>query len=668
MTISIRAYVSDGSVLLAFDMPQPDQGFAGFAIERQPQGGAWSFLLNRISFTVGVSKATTAETREWTPSSEAPFQKFQWVDFPPTDNVDQFQYRVTAMRFGAGNALVAGSSATVAVDFKQDFREAYSGFRAGFTRGYLSSQAYAEKFHNADIRPAGAKTVDYATAPFEAQYRWLGYSARRMMFEFLDECVKDKSLRVDLFGYDLDEPDFIRGLQQLAREQRLRAFLDDAPLHTKAGAVEPLVYKSLAALAPGAVFKGHFSRFAHDKVLIQRNAAGKPLKVFTGSANFSVRGLYVQANNVLLIEDAVTAGVYGQVFDTVFNAAKAGKNSATAFKASDLSKDWYEGSVQASAAVPKFHVSFAPHADSAVSLAEVGNAITNAKRSVMFAVMELDGGGDVLKALSTLNTRGDVFSYGITQSDSGVSLFKPGSAQHGEFATFAYLSRQVPAPFRAESSGGAGQVIHNKFVVVDFDGDNPVVFTGSSNLAAGGESQNGDNLLAIYDRRIATAYAVEAVRLVDHYHFRMLQKQHPSTAPATLQGQAAAAPRWWEAYYQPGSNKYQERILFAGGMPPAVVKPAPAPVSRAATGKAPAKKTATKAAVKKATEKPTAGPKPASKKAAAKKTAAKKTAAKKTAVKKAAVKKAGVKKAVATKAAPKRTAPRKTTATKSARR
>ena len=652
MTISIKAYVSDGSVLLAFDMPQPDQSFAGFAIERQPQGGAWSFLLNRISFTVGVSQATTAETREWTPSNLAPFQKFQWVDFPPTDNVDQFQYRVTAMQFGAGNALVAGPSATVAIDFKRDFREAYSGFRAGFTRGYLSSQAYAEKFNNADIRPSGAKTMDYATAPFEAQYQWLGYSARRMMFEFLDECVKDKSLKVDLFGYDLDEPDFIRGLQQLAREQRLRAFLDDASLHTKAGAVEPQVYKSLAALAPGAVFKGHFSRFAHDKVLIQRDATGKPLKVFTGSANFSVRGLYVQANNVLVIGDAVTAGVYGQVFDTVFNAAKAGKNAATAFKASDLSKDWYEGSVQASAAVPKFHVSFAPHADSAVSLAEVGNAIANAKRSVMFAVMELDGGGDVLKALSTLNTRGDVFSYGITQSDSGVSLFKPGSAQHGEFATFAYLSKQVPAPFRAESSGGAGQVIHNKFVVVDFDGDNPVVFTGSSNLAAGGESQNGDNLLAIYDRRIATAYAAEAVRLVDHYHFRMLQKQHPSTAPVTLQGQAATPPRWWAAYYQPGSNKYQERILFAGGVPPAVVKPAaPIPVRKAVTKKAPAKKV---------TKKPAATPKPAPKKPPPKKKAAKKTAVKKAAIKKA------TKKAV--KKVTKRTAPAKAAAKKSTRR
>ena len=45
---------------------------------------------------------------------------------------------------------------------------------------------------------------------------------------------------------------------------------------------------------------GHFYRFAHDKILIKKDESGKAIKVLTGSANFSVRGLYVQANNVSL--------------------------------------------------------------------------------------------------------------------------------------------------------------------------------------------------------------------------------------------------------------------------------------------------------------------------------------------------------------------------------
>ena len=50
---------------------------------------------------------------------------------------------------------------------------------------------------------------------------------------------------------------------------------------------------------------GHFQRFSHDKVLIQKrgNAA---LKVLSGSANFSVRGLYVQSNNAFTFDDQAT--------------------------------------------------------------------------------------------------------------------------------------------------------------------------------------------------------------------------------------------------------------------------------------------------------------------------------------------------------------------------
>src|SRR5258708_16765852 len=100
----------------------------------------------------------------------------------------------------------------------------------------------------------------------------------------------------------------------------------------------------------------------------------------------------------------------------------------------------------------------------------------------------------------------------------GITLFSPGSDQHGEFATFSFLSKQVPQPFQAEFSGGMGQVIHDKFVVVDFNGDNPVVFTGSSNLADGGEQANRENLLAIRDRDVTSGYPETPLPLAAHSH------------------------------------------------------------------------------------------------------------------------------------------------------
>ncbi len=445
------------------------------------------------------------------------------------------------MYAGQGGSLQTGPSAAVQVDL---LGLQVGKLTAGFTRGYASSQAYADKFHNAAITPPPPKTDDFDTKPFQAQYQWLGYHARQMVFGFLNECLADPEVSVDLFAYDLDEPDFIRGLQQLGG--RLRAVLDDAPLHTKPGAVEITVKAQLQASAgAGNIHSGHFKRFAHDKVLIKKKN-GTPVKVLTGSANFSIRGLYIQANNVLVIDDEGTAGLYEQAFDESFT-------DMSGFSRAPISQQWFDVN---DPGLPPFSVCFSPHKTGEVSLDKVSQAITHAKSSVIYAVMELDGSGDVLKELRGLGDTPGVFAYGITQSEKGLSVYKPGQTE-GLFADFSYLAAHVPAPFRTEWSGGLGQVIHHKFVVVDFNDQDPVVFTGSSNLAEGGEMANGDNLLAIYDPEIVAAYAVEGIRLVDHYHFRMIVKNKS----VTLEKRGAGTP-WWQPYYDPSNVKYNERRLF----------------------------------------------------------------------------------------------------------
>lgn len=564
MPLKVNTFVSDGAVLLAFDMPQPDSTFAGFAIQCTPKGHEPYYLLNRLSFTNGVSKGTTPAQHQWTTSDKAPFQKYYWLHFPPeAGQVEQFDYKVTAMYFQKGFGLKAGESVNASVDLSK-FAAEFPNFTPGFTRGYLSSQAYATGFHNAPFRPA-KKSINFDTKPFEKQWEWLGYSAHKLVFDFLNECLQDKSIHVDLFAYDLDHPTFIQGIEQLGKEKRLRAFLDDAPLHTKSGAMEILAKKGIMAAAGKAnVVTGHFNRFAHNKVMIQKKN-GQAVKVLTGSANFSIRGLYVQANNVMVINDPKTAAEYEQAFDLAFTQQqKTGSSAktATAFKAAPVAQKYFDCSGNG---LPNFQVSFSPHKTEVVSLKTVADAIKGAKSSVIFAVMQLGGGGDVLQQLSTLNKRTDIFAYGMTQSAGGVKLFSPGSDQHGEFAAFSFLDKKVPPPFNMETSGGMGQVIHDKFVVVDFNGAKPVVFTGSSNLAKGGEEANGDNLLAIYDADIATGFAVEGIRLVDHYHFRMLEQQHPDTKPITLQGPGASKQAWFAPYYDKNNVKYTARNLFSQG-------------------------------------------------------------------------------------------------------
>ena len=651
--LTVAAYAGDGDVLLAFSLDDSvlkQNDLAGFSIQLTEPNGQPQFLMNRLNFSQPVTSGTTPQQQQsqWTTSDKAPFQKFHWVHFPSDVGPGDYKYKVTA-RFCQGNTLVDGPSAEVCL---QLVPPQAGNFAVGLTRGYVSSQAYATKFKNAPIRP-DPKSLDYDTKPFQPAYEWLGWHARKLVFDLLNECVNDKSITVDMFAYDFDEPDILKMCEALG--PRLRAFLDNAPLHT-GSALEVQTHDRLVKSAGAAnVKQGHFQRFAHDKIIIQKKN-GTPTKVLTGSANFSVRGLYVQANNILVFNDPKVAATYDQVFESVFN-------NMAGYVKSDLAKQWFDFPNEVGG-VPNFKVSFAPHPKPPMSMDLVNQALQNAKSSVMFAIMTLGGAGKVLQTIQNLHLSGKVFSYGMTQSDAGFSLYKPG--QPGQLVPFAALVKQVPPPFDKEFTGGAGQVIHDKFIVIDFNDANPVVFTGSSNLADGGESSNGDNMLAIYDPAVARLFATEAIRLVDHYYFRAAVSQATTVSPLIL-SPCGGQEKWWTRDYDPQNMRNVQRLLFADG--PSAVTTIPAGISDSSSGTPakPAKAAKTKAPAKAAKK---ASPATAAKKTAAKKSAAKaakKAPAKKatkTAAKKKAAPKKAAKKTVAKKAAPKKTAAKKSAAKK----
>jgi hypothetical protein len=142
---------------------------------------------------------------------------------------------------------------------------------------------------------------------------------------------------------------------------------------------------------------------------------------------------------------------------------------------------------------------------------------------------------------------------------------------------FKPVSTKLPPPFNQVPGIGLGHQVHHKFVVCGFNGSDPVVYRGSSNLASGGEQANGDNLLAIHDGDVATAFAIEALGLVDHLNFLDKFAKAPNAPknakvrPPALQAQAAASAGWflattdkWVApYFNPNDLHFMDRQLFA---------------------------------------------------------------------------------------------------------
>src|SRR5262249_60182721 len=84
--------------------------------------------------------------------------------------------RVTPMYFtGQGQKIKEGPEVSVKIE---PVKQRHGKFRAAFTRGYIASQAYADKFGNEDIRPKGSKKPDFDIRPCETKCECIGAKAR----------------------------------------------------------------------------------------------------------------------------------------------------------------------------------------------------------------------------------------------------------------------------------------------------------------------------------------------------------------------------------------------------------------------------------------------------------------------------------------------------------
>jgi PLD-like domain len=490
--------------------------------------------------------------------------------FPQTDAVFMGKYTYTVTpRYFKNNKLEpldAALSVSVEIEVAPFVKK---DLAVGFTRGFVQSQAFTDHFGNKALFKPANKELLFDTSKtagknkdgnysFADEYKWCGFTAREKIFALLDEVVKNKNLMLDVFAYDLSEPDIMKAFLQLAKEGRIRIILDNATLHhSTANPQDEDLFESefkKIAKSHAAIQRGKFLRFAHDKVMIVYDKQ-TPLKVLTGSTNFSITGLYVNANHILIFNSATVAAMYAAVFNESWNDKVSAK-----FKQSK-----WANKLQAFTAngIPKMNISFSPHDDpfALSNLTEIANRVSGKNSAVFFAVMALaNATGPVLPALQNIHKSPDVFSYGISDEPGGIFLYKPNTPE-GVLVTGKSAKTQLPPPFNKETNIGLTHQIHHKFIVCDFNGKNPVVWCGSSNLALGGEQENGDNLIAIYDADIATVFTIEAVALVDHFHFRNKFSGTPASPvpkPFTLKADASWVPR----YFDKTDLYFRDRVLF----------------------------------------------------------------------------------------------------------
>ncbi|HVP60101.1 MAG TPA: phospholipase D-like domain-containing protein [Myxococcaceae bacterium] len=553
----LRIHRGEGMALLAMDWKQgrPPRDFSGFCIEyRQPGGTAFFTLNNRIGFPDAQGKVNPATLS----TRESPIQKFRWVHFPRNAELPgAFSYRVTPMFMDAQRTLAPGDPQEAALELR---RETYPGqLNVTFTRGFVSSQAFVDRYASAgpisQLLPASAASglrFEPTHPKTQEALAWMGFEARKAILDVLDEALTAQA-QVSVVAYDLNEPEVVTRLEQMG--SRLRIIIDDEGEHGADGSAENEAEKRLVATAGrGNVKRQHLGKLQHNKTVVVQGGALQ--KLVCGSTNFSWRGFYVQSNNALVLEGATAVAPFRTAFDAYFASDSVEKfDQGPSARWNDLGLTGIDA-----------RVAFSPHSASNALLGEVAADIRgHTTSSLLYSLAFLyQTEGPIKDAITAITGRNDRFVYGISDREvGGLDLQKP----DGNVAPVypAALTDNVPEPFKSEPTGGGGTRMHHKFVVIDFDQPTSRVYLGSYNFSDPADRKNGENLVLIRDRRATTSYMVEALRIFDHYHFRVAQQEASAGLRELVlhRPPAPGKPAWFDRDYT-DPRRARDRQLFAG--------------------------------------------------------------------------------------------------------
>jgi phosphatidylserine/phosphatidylglycerophosphate/cardiolipin synthase-like enzyme len=557
MPVIVKSYQSPTLVLLAFDWPAGDNrtDFLGFAILRAPGffGESRSWLPNRIGFN-----GPKPDQSDF-PSNEAPIQKFYWWDarIDTKDRGTSFSYRVTpVIGPAASRRLLEGESSSIEVRIPEVEEQ---GITTHFNRAVVSSQAFEKQF------------PDLSTAAHQKAARaWLANGMERAVPDFLGR-ASGKPVQGAIYHLT-DETWIVPGFKQYGGDLTL-AYNQTRSDHASDAAISELI----AAGKPktGFIARTH-ANIMHDKFLVRVGAANTAEAVLTGSANFTGEGLSAQANVIHAFESPELARLYldrKALLDGDPSLAETRKKQ----------KGW---SSRISVGDAKVRVFFPPEGQaSRDSLQTIVDAVKRAAHSVLLCAYDptdkplLDavfGAGDDGKMMLALVNR---VSETAPSGDPGradvaakIDIMNRSAKEHDVAGYRAFDSGDTPTGFAPERVLWPGENprimvrVHHKFVVIDAEGDRPVVFTGSANFSGNSLHNNDENLLEITEcPRLAAIYFAEFLRLFEHYRARM---QYDRRKSGNLEAfRLTSDNRWSSKYFVKGAPEYRARIAMVGGKP-----------------------------------------------------------------------------------------------------
>jgi hypothetical protein len=514
-------------VLLGFSMdPRDCEGLAGFAIERTDlTAGETQWLIGNKAFQATASQGRVGGGFS---SRQHPIQGFTWSDYN-LDRAHRYQYRVVALK-GPPEDLREFAEASIRIETETPESGDHDVY---FNRGVAASQAYSRRF--------GTRSPD---AVGEEAYSWLSRGLAEGIDQFIGRAADDGfGLRVA--AYEFSDEKVLASLKAaIDRGADVKIVYDRrkaAPGDGNAKAVRSAGLEQVCT--PRQQGRSHIS---HNKFIILLRD-GAPQAVLTGGTNFSKGGIYGHSNVVHVVEEPSVAARYFDYWE------RLQKDPRVAQLARELSADL---AIPAGEPPSGTTAIFSPRRETDALDYYVG--LARGAKDALFVTFAFGMNRlfqDVFESAET------PLRYATMERDARPQADRQAHEAERErirqlrllpenrFAIGSHLTRSAFDRWLGEHLSNLNRhvrYIHNKFMLIDPLGEDPIVVTGSANFSTASSTGNDENMLVIRgNRRVADIYLGEFMRIYAHHAFR----EFAQSRGRRLRLQDLRTDDWWRAYF-----------------------------------------------------------------------------------------------------------------------
>jgi phosphatidylserine/phosphatidylglycerophosphate/cardiolipin synthase-like enzyme len=537
MTVQLKVYDNGDHTCLAWLTPnaEPISDCRGFAIKRI-KNGAEDYLHG----VVGFSETDTLDPQNpW----KFPLQRFLWWDYlvKPGDTV---QYSVVPVVGSDKEHLTLDASlASPLTPAMTVSGQSTSHISAYFNKGIVASQWVSRAL---DAEPPGASIKTLVATAGNPLRNALSGLLRPQILSLLADC-KAQNGKIFAALYELNDPELIPALLAFGHDCNLilanGAFSEAKPDENADVRAE---LQSKVTLIDRMVSEGHF---AHNKFVVFCDSDGKPLRVLTGSTNWTTSGLCTQANNGIVIDDPGVAADYLSAWNRIRDAGSAytpelisGNSSATTHEVDGCSlTPWFAATSDAqdldyarnlinAAKEGILFLFFNPgaYATDPHKWTLLQNVLSRQQEGEPSFDENLYVRGVVNQEIAGLTEPAAppaapaTAAAGAVAPTTPVTLFS-GSAAPKRLGHDVLVPHNIKQQFHTwekELLGASMVNIHSKVIVLDPFGENPVVMTGSHNLGFKASHANDDNLMIVQGNApLAAAYAINIIAIFETYRW-----------------------------------------------------------------------------------------------------------------------------------------------------